>query len=111
MIDLEKLTQGELLALIANATAVLQRRLHTPGFVAEKEEPKTLVLSPGSHEQALVNACISRMRNGKPVLAAERREYKELYSKYSEWFRHNRFPPDTTGADAKGWLRVYGKGQ
>lgn len=108
MINISEMSNAQLVELIKLASSELHERLTAPRLVAAPEPERPVELSPATRDEAFIESCIDRMRNGRVVLADERKEYKRLQNQYQAWFRWKGYPPDVTGANAKSWLRVYG---
>ena len=108
MISLSEMSNAQLADLIRLASTELHERLTAPKLKAAPEPERPVELAPTKTEEALIEACISRMRSERVVLADERKDFKRLHNQYQAWFRWKGYPSDVTGANAKSWLRVYG---
>ena len=108
MIDFSAMSNLQLAELIKRASTELQERLSSPVFKAATVSERPVAIVPPKADQDFVDSCVRRMRAGRAVLSAERAEYKRLRGEYEAWFKQNGYPADTSGANAKSWLRVYG---
>jgi hypothetical protein len=108
MFDFQEMSNLQLAELIKRASTELRDRLSSPFIKSAPDCERPVAIAPPKLDQDFVEACIRRMRLGRPVLAAERNDYKRLRAEYEAWFHSKGYPADTTGTNAKAWMRMYG---
>ncbi|HEM8530323.1 TPA: hypothetical protein U2Q16_000918 [Citrobacter koseri] len=102
-LDLRKLSKKALLQLISEAANELHRRESSSSFVEPAAAEET-ALSPGQADLVFINNCL----NASDYVHADAKDrYKQLASKYSEWFAYKGYPRDLRGSDLKKWKQYF----
>lgn len=86
------------ISLIRRAEELAQVKIKKTGLLYTIEDWGLISgETPLPGEVALIEACIRRLKTGKPIANVERREYIALYHRHTNWFTVRNYPRDTVG--------------
>jgi hypothetical protein len=102
--NLSKLSERELVELIAKASAELSTRINAAD-VARIPAPRTVIAvrEPGAEQKDFMLMIASMLRAGKYIKAAEREAVAEISAEFPEWARLQQIP---SGSSAGNWRRA-----
>lgn len=110
VINVSELSNDDLRKLIIAAMQEYQRRIEMPHVEHSKavdDRPVVSIVEPADHQKEIILGCLKLLRNGKPVKAAERADYRAIAEQFESWMRYHRYPLDVRGPGAERW-RAFG---
>ena len=100
-LKMNELSDKELSDLIKMAMTEFQNRLDLPTVSRNPQQipERKVIFSPPDNHIVFIN----KKKKKEYVHADEKDRYKELASKYIEWFKLNAYPMDLRGSEFRKW--------